>query len=107
MTYKLLITSLITLSASLCFAEAEIVDEKPRLSQLATESALVAVVQVVATEYEYTRGFPSKGFATLRILIPYKLPEKLDQVQVFEEGLKASKCYFPPVSAWQRSVVWR
>lgn len=101
MTYKLLIASLITLSASLCFAQAEKVDEKPELSQLASESSLVAVAQVVATEYEYIRGFPSKGIATLRILIPYKQPEPLDQVEVIEEGLKESECYFPEISAWQ------
>jgi len=97
----ILLACLVTLGTSVCFAQAEQPGEKPRLSKLAAESDLVALAQLIATEYEYTRGFPSKGFATLRILIPYKQPEPLDQVQVIEEGLKESECYFPEISAWQ------
>ncbi len=98
---RIFIACLFSLNASLCFAQADEPIEKPKLSRLAAESDLVAVAQVVATEYDYIRSFPSKGIATLRILIPYKSPQFFDHVQVFEEGLKKHECYFPEVTAWQ------
>jgi len=98
---KTVLATLISLATSWCLAQAEPAEEKPGLSTLAAESDLVALAQVTATEYEYIRGFPSKGFATLRILIPYKLPVELDLVQVAEEGLKENECYFPETSVWQ------
>ena len=96
-----LIASLLLLGSSWFQAQEEETQQKPSLLLLAAESDLVALAQVVITDYEYTRGFPSKGIATLRILIPYKLPIPLEQIEVTEEGLKEQACYFPEASAWQ------
>ncbi len=101
MICRLLVASAFSLSCACSLAQAEGTAQKPGLSQLAAQSDLVAVAQVVATQYEYTRGFPSKGFATLRILIPYKSPLPLDQVRVFEQGIKERECYFPEISPWR------
>nr|WHW29660.1 hypothetical protein [uncultured bacterium] len=89
--------------SSFCLAqtEAPAPAHKPSLSQLAAESDLVAVAQLVQTEYELTRGFPSKGHAVLRLLITYKSPREYDLIQVNEEGLKEHECYFPDTSVWQ------
>lgn len=70
--------------------------EAPRLSELAATADLVAVAQVIDTDYQYTREFPSGGTAFLRILIPYKVTRPLgDLVEVYEEGLHPHECYFP------------
>ncbi|MEM1411040.1 MAG: hypothetical protein AAGH19_01675, partial [Pseudomonadota bacterium] len=68
----------------------------PSLQELAAEADLVALVQVLDTDYEYARDFPIGGTAFLRILIPYKLDRPLpDIIQVYEEGLHDTECYFP------------
>lgn len=98
---KILIITIFFMLSGGVISTAEEAVIKPGLSELAAESDLVALAQVVITEYEYTRGFPSKGLATLRILIPYKSPAAFDHIQVFEEGLKDRECYFPEITAWQ------
>ncbi len=68
----------------------------PTLEALASEADLVALVQVLDTDYEYARDFPIGGTAFLRLLIPYKLDRPLpDIIEVYEEGLHAGECYFP------------
>lgn len=64
------------------------------LEKLAAEADLIALAQVKDTDYEYTRDFPSGGSAYLRILIPYKVPNPMDMIQLYEEGLHESECYF-------------
>ena len=97
---KPFIVCLLLLGSSLGISQEQAV-EKPSLPELAAESDLVAIAQVTATEYEYTRGFPVSGVATLRILIPYKTPAAFDLIEVAEEGLKETECYFPEVTAWE------
>lgn len=70
--------------------------EPVSLNELASEADLVALVQVLDTDYEYARDFPIGGTAFLRILIPYKLDRPLpDIVEVYDEGLREGECYFP------------
>ena len=70
--------------------------EPVALADLATAADLVALVQVLDTDYEYARDFPIGGTAFLRILIPYKLDRPLpDIVEVYDEGLREGECYFP------------
>lgn len=73
--------------------------ELPALAALAQRADLVAVVQVLDTDYEYAREFPVGGTAFLRVLIPYKVSRPLeDVIEVYEEGLHPGECYFtnPP-----------
>ncbi len=66
------------------------------LQELAAAADLVALVQVLDTDYEYARDFPTGGTAFLRVLIPYKTDRALpDIVEVYEEGLHDNECYFP------------
>lgn len=66
------------------------------LETLAGEADLVALVQVLDTDYEYARDFPVGGTAFLRILIPYKLDrQRPDIIEVYDEGLRPGTCYFP------------
>lgn len=66
------------------------------LAGLAARADVVAVIQVLDTDYEYTRDFPSGGTAFLKILIPYKVTRPLKGIlEVYEEGLHAHECYFP------------
>lgn len=70
--------------------------EPVSLFDLASRADLVALVQVLDTDYEYARDFPIGGTAFLRILIPYKLDRPLpDLIEVYDEGLKEGECYFP------------
>jgi len=67
------------------------------LSQLARASDLVAVGQVMETEYKYTRSFPSEGSAYLKLLITYKRNRPGDDtIEVREKGLHPHECYFKP-----------
>ena len=65
------------------------------LSTLAAKADLVAVAQVMDTDYVYTRSFPSEGSAFLKVLIPYK-PKKntAEIIEVYEKGLHLHECYF-------------
>jgi hypothetical protein len=69
--------------------------QKVLLRDLVRQADLVALVQVLDTDYEYTRAFPSGGTAFLRVLIPYKVTRPLeDVIEVYEEGLREGECYF-------------
>jgi len=65
------------------------------LQELVAAADLVALVQVLDTDYEYSREFPSGGTAFLRVLIPYKVTRPLeDIIEVYDEGLHEGECYF-------------
>lgn len=66
------------------------------IRDLAARADLVALVQVLDTDYEYARDFPIGGTAFLRVLIPYKVNRPVpDIVEVYDEGLDEYECYFP------------
>ena len=72
------------------------------LADLAARADLVAVVRVLDTDYEYTRGFPSGGTAFLQVLIAYKVGRPLENIiKVYEEGLHAGECYFENPTVWE------
>lgn len=76
--------------------DTEMVLEPRSLESLAAEADLVALVQVLDTDYETKRDFPVGGTAFLRILIPYKLDRpRPDIIEVYDEGLRSNTCYFP------------
>ncbi|MEE4174851.1 MAG: hypothetical protein V2I57_11410 [Xanthomonadales bacterium] len=76
--------------------DTEIVLEPRSLESLAAAADLVALVQVLDTDYETKRDFPVGGTAFLRILIPYKLDRpRPDIIEVYDEGLRPNTCYFP------------
>jgi hypothetical protein len=86
------------LSLMLCLATRVVAQEEPgpSINDLATKADLVAVAQVLDTDYQYTRDFPSGGMAFLRVLVPYKVTRPYtDLVEVYEEGLHEHECYFP------------
>lgn len=65
------------------------------LAKLASQSDLVAVVQVADTDYVYARGFPTGGTAFLRVLIRWRVTDPVgDLVRVYDEGLHPAECYF-------------
>ena len=72
------------------------------LSELATKADFVAVVQVMDTDYVYTRSYPSEGSAFLNILIAYKVsrPDE-DIIEVYEKGLHPNECYFENPSVFE------
>ena len=66
------------------------------LQELASHADLIALVQVLDTDYAYQREFPIGGTAFLRVLIPYKVNRPVpDIIEVYEEGLHEHECYFP------------
>lgn len=68
---------------------------KISLSELASQADLVAVAQVVDTDYIYTRSFPSEGTAILKVLISYKANRAGEEfIEVYEKGLHPNECYF-------------
>ena len=100
-TSQLILSTLLAFSA-LTFASDKTspVDKSEQqppasLSELATRADLVALVQVMDTDYVYTRSFPSEGSAFLKILIAYKA-SRPDQeiIEIYEKGLHSNECYF-------------
>jgi hypothetical protein len=65
------------------------------LAQLAAAADVVAVVQMRDGDYRYRREFPVSGSAYLKVLIPYKVDQPLDIIDVYEAGLHEHECYFP------------
>lgn len=65
------------------------------LSELAAAADVVAVVQARDTDYFMRREIPVSGSAFLKILIPYKMDQDTDLVEVYEKGLHPHECYFP------------
>jgi hypothetical protein len=98
-----LLILLLSLNPPLALAnEPEEGDSPPDLhpSELASESDLVAVVQVDRTDYERRRGAPVAGTAWLEMLLPYKVPRPIDRVRIVEEGYGEDRCYFDDVPLW-------
>ena len=71
------------------------------LAQLAEKADLIALAQARDTDYLTRRDIPVSGSAYLRILIPYKVREALDLVEVYEKGLHENECYFPNPSVFE------
>lgn len=65
------------------------------LTELAAAADLVALVQARDTDYFLRRDIPVSGSAFLKILIPYKMDQDIDLVEVYEKGLHDNECYFP------------
>jgi hypothetical protein len=80
----------------------EVTKTTTTLARLAEKADLIAIVRVDTTQYEKTRSFPSRGFADLRVLIPYKGIKRDELVAVTEEGLDADACYYPEVGPFVR-----
>lgn len=68
----------------------------PFLAEIASAADFIGLVQVMDTDYQYQREFPTGGTAYLRVLIPYKVNRPVpDIIDVYEEGLHEHECYFP------------
>lgn len=94
MTIRMIALSAILLMV-LPFAQAQEPTRPLALSELAATADLVALVQVLDTDYQYTREFASGGTAFLKVLIPYRVMRPIgDIVEVYEEGLHEHECYF-------------
>ena len=65
------------------------------LTELAAAADLVALVQARDMDYFMRRDIPVSGSAFLKILIPYKMDQEIDLVEVYEKGLHENECYFP------------
>jgi len=65
------------------------------LADLAAAADVVALVQMRDGDYRYQREYPVSGSAYLKVLIPYKVDQPLDLVDVYEKGLHENECYFP------------
>ena len=73
-------------------------DKVDDLSLWSRKADLIAVVQVVDTEYRKVRGMPVEGVARLKVLIPYRMPKSLaDQpfLEVHAKGFGYDQCYYP------------
>ena len=71
----------------------------PSLADVAGAADFIGLVQVMDTDYEYQREFPTGGTAYLRVLIPYKVNRPVpDIIDLYEEGLHEYECYFPDTS---------
>lgn len=69
--------------------------ELPTLAELAARADVVAVVQLVHTEYRPRTGPPKAGFALLRVLIPYKRLDRQDLLAVYAEDTDPNPCFYP------------
>ena len=96
------------LSASGLFAQAEgdpaeSAQSLPTLSlaELAAQADVIALAQVRDTDYRYRRDYPVSGSAYLKVLIPYKVDQPLEIIDIYEFGLRAGECYFPNPSVFE------
>ncbi len=86
----------LTATAGAAAKTSEPAENRHSLSELARQADLVALVQVMETEYTYARSFPNAGSAYLKILIGYKRKRADgDTIEVYEKGLRLHECYFP------------
>ena len=102
---RLMIIVMLGLFSGMLWAQTES-EEEPvppvSLADLVENADLVALVQVLDTDYEYTREFPSGGRAFLRVLIPYKVTRSLEDIlEVYDEGLHTGECYFDNPSVFE------
>ena len=95
MRLLLLITLLLTPLTATAEDPAETSTAAVSLTELAAAADLVALVQARDTDYFMRRDIPVSGSAFLKILIPYKMDQDIDLVEVYEKGLHENECYFP------------
>ncbi len=73
-------------------------DKVEDLSHWSKQADLIAVVQVIDTEYRKVRGMPVEGFARLEVLISYRMPKALKDkpfIEVHAKGFGYDQCYYP------------
>ncbi len=86
---------LMTFDCSILYAEEESdVVAAISLAELAASADTIVLAQVRDTDYLYRRDFPVEGSAFLKVLIPYKLDQNPDIIEVFEQGMHSNECYF-------------
>lgn len=90
LTCSLVISNCLASETSTAAAEPH-----PSLAQLAAAADLIALVQMRDGDYRYQRDFPISGSAYLKVLIPYKVDQPVDLIEVYEQGLHDNECYFP------------
>jgi hypothetical protein len=96
-----------TLIVVALLATALPVQAERSLASLAEEADLVAVAELIHTEYRTRDEQPTRGFAVLNILIPYKRPDDQTIAQVWAEGRDPAACYYPTEpSANERYLVF-
>ena len=76
-------------------AKDEALDTAISLAELALKADAVLVAQVKDTDYFYRHDYPVSGSAYLKVLIPYKLENAIDILEINEKGLHENECYFP------------
>ncbi len=73
-------------------------DKVDDLSQWSRQADIIAIVQVVDTEYRKVRGMPVEGFARLKVLVSYRMPKSLEDqpfLEVHAKGFGHDQCYYP------------
>lgn len=66
------------------------------LADLGAKAEVIVLAQVKDTDYFYRRGYPVRGSAYLKILIPYKIDKPMMEIiEIHEQGLHENECYFP------------
>ncbi len=73
-------------------------DKVDDLSHWSRKADIIALVQVVDTEYRKVRGMPVEGYARLEILIPYRIPRTIQEkpyIEVRAKGFDQEQCYYP------------
>ena len=92
---KRLICLLLALAATPVLTQ----DERPvppiSLADLGAKAEVIVLAQVKDTDYFYRREYPVSGSAYLKILIPYKIDNPMEIIEVYEKGLHENECYFP------------
>jgi len=71
------------------------------LAELAAASDVVALVQMRDGDYRYQREYPVSGSAHLKVLVPYKVDQPLEFIEVYEHGLHENECYFPDPTVFE------
>lgn len=64
-------------------------------AQVAQWADVVAVAQMVNTDYQKTRDLNAKGQAFLTVHVPYKGVEKNELLIVSSKGFETHNCYYP------------
>lgn len=77
---------------------------RPTPAELAASSNLIVLAQLRFVEYDTPRESPVEGTARFEVLLPYKVPEPINRLTVYEQGVKEIECYFPdePAAEEQR-----
>ena len=92
---KGLICLVLALAATPALARDEHRVSPISLAALGAKAEVIVLGQVKDTDYFYRHGYPVSGSAYLKILIPYRIDQPTDIIEVRERGLHANECYFP------------